>query len=249
MTNIIFARPRHEYQSYTDLWTMVQLCNYPIVWQDEIDRDSDNTYIVVGPDANLTFPDTKARIIYWLLEWYGDYVQKEGVNETWVSNATFAENIGARFVPMGSHAGLGALDKNVIDYDVVHMSYDGIYRRRLLLDVLKNRGLRIAPNGWGRRRDMILRSSKLMLHIHQHQDYPAIAPLRISLAAAYGLPFVTESGWSTEPYKRIFIGDYGNLEWAVDRILKEENLHSVGLELHDQLCDELRFDKVVEAHV
>lgn len=249
MTKPIFARPRHEYQSYTDFWALVQLCDYPIVWQDEIDTQSDNTYIVVGPDASLTFSNAKARIIYWLLEWYGDYVQKEGISETWVSNETFAERIGAKFVVCGSHEGLGTLAKHPLLYDVAHMSYDGIHRRRLLLDKLKDSGVKIAPNGWGGERDKILRSSRAMLHIHQHQDYPAIAPLRIALAAAYGLPFIAESGWSTEPYRGLLINKYDNILTGINFLISSSDdiIRVDGMTLHNQLCHELRFDKCVEA--
>lgn len=248
---IAFARPRHEYHSYRDFWTLVELSGFPIIYIDEMDiHDSAMTYIFTGPDASNEFKGATARIIYWLLEWYNDYEQREGVAETWVSNRTFADMIGAKFVVCGSHAELGTLDKLPLAFDVTHMSYDGIHRRNRLLGIMREQGVTISPNGWGDERDRILRSSLMMLHIHQDGDYPAIAPLRVCLAAAYGLPFVAENGWSIEPLVgKILHGAYEALPMIIQNAKRNAQMLTMGRELHHLLCEEYKFGDVVRGAV
>lgn len=247
---IVFARPRHDYMSYTDLWTLISLSGFPLIYIDEIDpQDDEHIYIYSTPDVAHEWRGARAKIIFWLLEWYGDYWQRPGVSETWVSNRTFAEKVGARFVPMGSHPDLGNGNRLDPVYDIAHMSYADIHRRRLLINQLQDMGLQIAPNGWGETRDNVLRHSKVMLHIHQHNDYPAIAPLRASLAAAYKLPLIAENGWSIEPYDAATMGKYDHLPAVIVRALHDSGLTDAGARLHEKLCHELQFDKVVRAHV
>lgn len=247
---VTFCKPRHTYQSYTDFWRLVELCGYETIYIDEIDPYGDGYYIIATPDVNAyNIPDTTAVVIFWLLEWYGDYYQREGVTDTWCSNREFAAHIGAKYVPMGSHAKLGT-KRTGSQFDIAHMSYDGIHRRRLVLDKLRDEGITIAPNGWGNERNATLKNTRAMLHIHQHADYPAIAPLRASLAAAYALPLLAENGWDTHPYTGIVLFDtYDNLVDATQSALKCEQLQSRGDALHELLCEEYRFDKVIQANV
>jgi hypothetical protein len=251
MSETYFCRPRHDYQSYTDLWELVKLSGYRLIFIDQIKPESDNTYIIATPDVNQEFVNNpKARIIYWLLEWYGDYYQREGIAETWVSNLTFAGTLkdkgNIRFVPMGSHAGLGA-QRGGEYFDVAHMSYDGIHRRSLIFGQMVERGIKIAPNGWGQERDFRLRNTRMMAHIHQDHNYPAIAPLRASLAAAYHLPLLCESGWDITPYEGVIMqAEYPSLVDAAQRALKKSTLQQWGDKLFQRLCRDLRFDIVVE---
>jgi hypothetical protein len=248
---ITFARPRHEYHSYRDFWTLVELGGFPIIWIDEIDiHNQDTMYIYTSPNMHHEFRGATTRIIYWLLEWYDDYQPKEGVAETWVSNRTFAEMIGARFVICGSHPDLGTLEKLPLAYNLCHMSYHGIHRRSLLLGQLHEQGIVIAPNGWFDERHRILQSSEMMLHIHQNEHYPAIAPLRVSLAAAYGLPFIAENGWSLEPLEGVILhGEYEKLGVVVNNALRNTQIQRMGTALHNRLCNEYRFCNVVRASV
>lgn len=228
---------------------MVDYCGFKTIYIDELDpQDTSHTYIVTGPEVRLEWPGARAKIIFWLLEWYGDYYQRDGVAETWVSNQEFADIIQARFVPMGSHPMLGTTKPLKKKYDLIHLSYDGIHRRSMVLNKLRDKGITIAPNGWGEERDKNMRSSKAMLHIHQHADYPAIAPLRASLAAAYGLPLIAEGGWNTWPYDpACMVVDYDDIPEKVPKFLGKDLSHW-GEALHLWLCDELRFDKVVLAN-
>ena len=229
---------------------MVEACGFEWVYIDEInDQDSERCYILVTPEVRLEWPGAKAKIIFWLLEWYGDYWQRDGIAETWASNRTYAEILGAKFVPMGSHPMLGTTEKLEEEYDFIHISYDGIHRRSRVFDLCIAQGLSIAPNGWGEERDKNMRSSKAMVNISQQAEYPAIAPLRASLAAAYALPLIAERGWSADPYADIAIlVDYEDMPEQLPRILKQD-LTRDGEALHLRLCDELRFDKVVLANV
>jgi hypothetical protein len=229
---------------------MVRVSGFEVIYIDEIDISRNVTYIVTGPEVRLLWKQDKARIIFWLLEWYGDYYQRSGVSETWVSNRTFAGMIDAKFVPMGSRAELGTVDKMPPVFDFIHLSYDGIYRRRAVLDRCEEVGLRIAPNGWGDVRHRNLRSSRAMVHIHQHDDFPGIAPLRASIAASYGLPLIAENGWSTEPYDYgMLVVDYGKMPDNLPDLIQLAEDTESGKDLHQLLCDELRFDKVVLANV
>jgi hypothetical protein len=45
MTEIIFAKPVHQYDSYTDFWTLVSLSNFPIISVSDIDITQDKIII------------------------------------------------------------------------------------------------------------------------------------------------------------------------------------------------------------
>jgi hypothetical protein len=258
MTKPIFARPRHWYDSYTDFWTLVNLCGYEWCYLDDMDtKNPDALYIFTGPEAKHEFKGAKARIIYWLLEWYGDYEQREGIAETWTSNRTYAEMVGAKFVPMGGHPDLGNPKRGDGRFHIAHMSYAGIHRRSLLLGKIKEAANRwgewdfaIAPNAWGEDRDFNLHNSRMMIHIHQNEAYPAIAPLRAVLAAAYALPLVAENGWSADPYQdHCYVYAYKDMPEAIMSMLQSKNLDAQGQALHQHVCHDLRFDKVVETNL
>lgn len=259
MSDVIFARPRHEYDSYGDLWALVKLSGYPLIYIDEIDpTDASKTYIFSTPDAETNFPHAfpgaTARIIYWLLEWYGDVVRQPGIDELWAINKSFAAQIDARFVPVGSHPGLKPPEYPRYNgstlWDIAHLSYI-IPRRSKVLGELQQAGLRIAPTGWGEERHHILSHSRVMIHIHQQGEYPAIAPLRTALAAAYSLPLIAENGWSAEPVEDVaLIYKYEQLAAATRILLSSdliENLVQLGQMLHQRLCVERTFRYCVEA--
>lgn len=48
MTEIIFAKPVHHYDSYTDLWRLVELSGFPIISVSDIDI-TDNQIIITAP--------------------------------------------------------------------------------------------------------------------------------------------------------------------------------------------------------
>lgn len=273
MPDIIFARPRHDYGSYSDLWKLVELSQYPVVYMDEIDPQSDNCYIFSTPDNHwrdgtyhVGWPDAKARIIYLNLEWYTDvdYSAVPGLSEVWTGDKWWADTFHQRYVPIGGHAGLrpdepaGAGEP----YDVAWLAYES-YRRMHARAQLTRYPLSIAPNGWGRERHNLLSRSRCMVHIHQlHMNdndpigtpIATVCPLRWVLAAAYSLPMVTETladgGVFTAGYR--FMGDMEYLPKLLMNWLEPANanqLRDVGQGLHQYLCTHYTFRKGIEAHV
>lgn len=114
MSNPIFCQSRYEYQSYSDYFNLVRLSGFPLIYVDEIDPDSDNTYIFSTPQTywhdgteRHGWENPRARIIFYNLEWYEDvdYSIIPGV-EIWSPDKWWAERISAKYVPMGSHPNL-----------------------------------------------------------------------------------------------------------------------------------------------
>ena len=169
MSDPIFVRTRHTYDSYNDLWRLVELSDFPTCYVDEIDAASDQTYIL--PTRNGECGDgwagARAHIIHWNLEWEM-YPDLPGISEVWHSDQWFGGAHGLRYVPMGSHSGL----KLEADYpaDVpYHAAFLGymIPRRQQVWTWLKERGLRITTNGaWNGERHALLMQSALYLHVH-----------------------------------------------------------------------------------
>jgi hypothetical protein len=216
----IFARTRYSYDSYSDFWTLVELSGFSTCFVDEIDLQSENTYIVTPVNGELrphithrrTLGEQRARIIWWNLErpdsvnkmvpggWAGavranlDDILKY-VDEVWVSDRYYAsyDPDRLRFVPLGSHAGLATHSRRSdFTYDVALMACM-VPRREGIVHELKRRGLRIAPNAWGPERDWILAETAVMLNTHQHETWAPIGePLRIALAAANCMCLVSE---------------------------------------------------------
>lgn len=256
MSDPIFARPRHHYDSYNDLWQLVHLSGFPTCHIDEIDAASDNTYILPTRNGECGdgWPDARAQIIHWNLEWEV-YLPLPGVAETWHSDAWFAEAHGLQYAPMGSHPGLKcADDQRVPDvgYDAAFLGYM-IPRRQQVWTWLKERNLRITTNGaWGIDRHRLLMDSAIYLHVHQHDDKPGMPPLRLVVAAAYSLPFITETvaNAGVFGYTHFMQSSYDHLAdlvrlWTRDN--DRQRLNDYGMALHDKLCQHGTFRKSVEA--
>lgn len=211
---IVFARTRYDYDSYTDYWKLVELSGFPVVYIDEIDTTVPRVTYIASPFNGEFFtlneqeraPGTK--ISLWNLERPGgsggieDYKQgnlkniEEGyVDEIIVSDHALADLTKYKYVPMGSHPDLGE-PWATKQYGFVHlMCYSN--RRGILFDTpsepkITYSGCRIAPNGWGEERHKSLQKSWYMLNVHQ-DEYQYMEPLRFSLAAAYALPILSEN--------------------------------------------------------
>lgn len=260
MTNIIFARPRHNYDSYTDLYRLIELSGYPLIYFDEVEPDSDNLYImtVVNGENMHGWRNPRARIVLWDLEWRldGEYPRIPGISRIWASDKWYAGQIGAQYVPLGSRAEL-AQDYPHVEgkaYDLALMMYLGPYRRNNLVNKIKSDGLRIAPNAWGQDRHDALCQSRAMLHIHQHDNIYTVAPLRFAIAAAYKLPIFSETirdkGIIT--HSHLIEGSYQTLPKLIyDWVLRYDQQHVQvkGDCLHHVLCVENDFRTFVEAAV
>jgi hypothetical protein len=93
-----------------------------------------------------------------------------------------------------------------------------------------------------------------MLHIHQHDGIQTIAPQRWALAAAYGLPLITETllDWGIFGYKHLLMSDYEHLPEFVKMWTRRNEariLEDYGRALHHLLCVERTFRANVEAAV
>lgn len=258
MPDIIFARSRDNYDSYSDLWKLVTLSGYPLIYMDEIDPDSDNVYIFSTPQTHWHtgverngWPGAHARIIYWNIEWYPDvtYNNIPGV-EIWSADKWHADKIGAKYVPMGSHPELPDLPVEDCPkvYDVAMLSY--YTNRRLETKLWLEQGnISLAPNAWGLERHSILQQSAIMLHIHQHDYAFTVAPQRWALAAAYRMPLVTEhvSDSGIFGQSHVMQCDRPHLATFVRMWRGDHRLIDYGNALHQLLCVEHTFKRCVEA--
>ena len=254
MTDPIFVRTRHTYESYADLWRLVELAGFPVCYADELDPASDDTYIVIvrNGENEAGWPGARARIIHFHLEPHVEYDAWPGVAETWAADAWHAEKIGARYVPMGSDARLkDGPDTRHAEYDVAYLGYM-IPRRSDVLSGLAQRGARVSPtSAWGDERHKVLTHSTAYLHVHQVAEAPAIPPLRMVVAAAYSLPVITERPARTGIFgcAQLLMSDHAHLaEFAWMWAVKERGafLQAFGDGLHRMLCDELSFRRSVE---
>ena len=262
MPDILFARPRTPYDSYQDFYRLIELSGFPLIYTDEIEPDSDHTYIYspANGDTRGGWAGATARIIHYQLEWQthpNDQCPPDpGVSEKWTMDVWHAQRIGARYVPIGSHPGLvyePLNERAEMDYDVALLAYMSGRRQRMAYE-LEQRGLRLAPNGWGKERHDILTHSKAVVHVHQHDDVPGVAALRLAVAAAYQVPVITETcaEYGIFGHSTLLMSDYTHLakfvqSWtcqAEARILAD-----YGRALYSLLCEEQTFRKCIEAAV
>lgn len=254
MSDPVFVRTRHVYQSYTDYWSLVELAGFPTCYLDEVQPDSDNTYILAVRNGELPtsgYPGARARIIHWHAEFHVEYDPLPGL-EVWSPDQFHAEQIEARYVPMGSDARLkDGPDTRHAEYDVAYLGYM-IPRRSDVLSGLAQRGARVSPtSAWGDERHKVLTHSTAYLHVHQVAEAPAIPPLRMVVAAAYSLPVITERPARTGIFgcAQLLMSDHAHLaEFAWMWAVKERGafLQAFGDGLHRMLCDELPFRRSVE---
>lgn len=256
MPDVIFARTRYNYDSYSDFFRLVELSGYPVVFVDEMDiHDATKTYILspLNGEWNQGWTDVQSRLIWWDLEWrlVGDYPHIPGVSEIWASDRWYANQISAKYVLLGSHSGLNLEpgETRPHKFDFVMLSYM-TYRRQWIRDRILQTGLMLAPNGWSRERHETLIKTAIMLHVHQNDEVNTIAPQRWALAAAYGMPVISESitDRGLFGYTQFMDCEYGYLPtflkmWRSDY----RRLNDYGAALHDFLCVQHTFRKEVEA--
>src|SRR5690606_18737300 len=102
----------------------------------------------------------------------------------------------------------------------------------------------------GAERDSVLRASRAYLHIHQHDHAPGLPALRLAVAAAYGLPFITEAVANAGMFgpSVLLSADYAHLARLTAMWAGDDNpaLRDRGHALHRLLCADLTFRKSVE---
>lgn len=269
MSNITFLRTRHNYQSYTDFWRLVELSKFPTMYVDEIDLHSGDTYIVTPMTGEFEhMPDwdggRECTIYHWNLErpcngTIENYIDanlrlhRNGkVDVTLVSDVELAKRTGFRYIPLGGHPELGSVSADDKVYDFAHlMAYT--YRRshsKLFNHVTPKSeydGMKIAPVCWGEERDVALKATKFMLSVHQ-DDHLYLEPLRCTLAACYGLPILSEQVHNSYPYQLAQFNELKGLRREMKRVLAEYSDHwrTIGMEMRDKMTQELTFRKCVE---
>jgi hypothetical protein len=251
----IFVRPRHQYDPYNDLYKLVELSGYDLIFFDEMDvTDSTKCYIFSPANGEIGegWKGARARIIHLQLEWEHELTAPiAGVSEKWTADAWHAQHIGGRFVPLGSHPDLNMYpgDEPAKEYDVTFLAAPCNRRYQVWGDV-EERGLSVAPNGWADTRHSTLSKSRCMVIVHQWEQFKCIAPLRWALAAAYKLPIISETLFCREPFTNTHF-----MSCDLDRLGKFTELHlrdpyndlsDHGLALHGFLCHEMTFRKSIE---
>lgn len=264
MSQVIFCATdfylRGGYRSYTDFFKLVELAGYPLIPLSQLDPQSDNTYIVtpLNDEWLAGWQQPRARIIHWELEWRTDWRaevnEPPGVADVWASDPWYATQIGARYVPVGGDERLNEVGVSIAkQYDVSLLSYQ-THRRQLVTAQLVQQGLTLAPIGnlWGRYRSAVLVESRAMVHVHQHDQMPTIAPLRWCLAAAHRLPMITETVQERGlfSYSYMVQANYDFLAEFTKHMLQDKHrLNDYAEALHELLCRHYTFKKVVDANV
>jgi len=262
MGSVIFCKTRYQdigYVSYSDFWNMVAWAGYETIYVDELDPQSDNTYIFTPANGETVngWPGAKAQIILWQLEWMltNEHNTPPGVSRVWASDAWLAKSKDFEYVPMGGDLRLNEVGINYPAtkvFDVSLLSYQ-THRRQVVTRQLIEAGLRLAPisNLWGRERSVKLLQSRLMVHVHQNDNTPGIASLRWCLAAAHKLPLVTETVNDAGIFTRgtMMQSEYQYIAGFTEAMLKSNLLDEYAIALHELLCKEYTFAKGIESHV
>lgn len=265
MSDVYFVRPHHHYDPYLDLYRLIELSGYPLIYYEEIDPESQNCYILTMLNGEINKDgwgdNPRATIILNDIEWRlkesdyawpeSDLVLPKGVSRVWTGDKWYAERIGAEYVPMGSHVGLvgSAEVAGPQRWDVSPLSYFS-GRRTHIMDRLIERGVTIAPNAWGDERDAVLKATSTILHVHQHERIHTVTPLRYAIAAAYHLPLISESVYDAGIFDTaVLYADYAELAGYTALMVKRwlPALQHKADELHDMLCVSNSFRSFVEA--
>lgn len=253
MTDITFVRTRYDYASYVDYWRLVELGNYATCYVDEVaPHDTGKTYIVtpVNGEWNTGWPGATARIILWDLEWRHEKPQIPGVAEVWAADRWYAARIGAKFVPLGSHSHLVPTRAWNLDaeWDAAMLAYM-TPRREAVAHALRQRGYRVAPNGWRAERNHVLRYSRSIVHVHQHEGTPTVAPQRFAIAAANATLLVSEACADPFPFRPgvdFVQASHRDLPGIVAMLLQNGQGRDMAAALWQRACIEYNFQHNVE---
>ena len=198
------------YRSYVDYWKLVELSKFDTCELDEVDRDSDNTYIfspVNGNTINFINSPHKARFIAWQLERPSKGVMEKTCEEMWFYDKAICDTYGLKHVVVGGHPELGG-EKLEPKYDFMNMCY--LYgKRQEQCNKLRQDGYSLSPNSYDlEERNLELAQSKYGLCLHQDNE-PVIEPLRFVLFACWKLPLIVEKSNSYFPY---LVQELGNID-------------------------------------
>lgn len=264
MPQVYFVRPHYEYDSYFDLYRLIELSGYPLIFYEDIDRDSENFYILTMLNGEINEngwgDNPRATIALYDIEWRlkesdyawpeSDLILPKGVTRVLTGDKWYAERIGAQYVPLGSHSGLAG-NATITDgqtFDVAPLSYR-TGRRNAALGQMQDKGLTIAPNAWGEERDAILKGAATVVHVHQHDRVPTVAPLRYAIAAAWHKPLISESVHDRGIFDDcVLYAEFDALADYTELMVRRypELLQAKADELHSLLCVDNSFRSFIE---
>lgn len=260
MSDVIFARPRHNYQSYQDVYRVIELSGYPLAFVGEVDWSQSIT--VIGIPCNEEFANVpvkkRARFIHWNIERQRDDVppmdmastyKRPFADETWVSDKAMADRIGSKYVFLGGHQSLGSTDFRHKEFDVITLMAN-FGRRVSLFNELRQFKLADTGSLWGDERHERLKASRLMLSCHQ-DDHGWIEPPRFMLAGCYALPLLSEkcddAGYWCDG-QHMITANFKDLAQVARLLLNDEvRLARLGAAAWRLVCVERSFKREVEA--
>ncbi|MGB1285107.1 MAG: hypothetical protein ACPG7F_01125 [Aggregatilineales bacterium] len=257
MSDIIFCKTRHHYDSYQDLWALVELSGFETCYVDEIDPGSQNTYIcpVLNGEWHHGWQQhMRAQVILWDLEWriaddvdFGGVIPP-GVQRVWASDKWYADQIDAEYVLLGSHPGLKPDDESASaeGWNVTFMAYMNGRRNAVQGDILRA-GLSIAAPAWNPERHQRLLNTRAMLHVHQHGGINTVAPLRFALCAAYAMPLISETCHDPAGFQgQVLFSDYDHMaDYTCTALRHETVMSNYGQALYQYLCEDNSFRQCV----
>jgi len=259
MSKILFVKTRHHYKPYDDFYRLAGLAKFGFCYEDEIEYESDRTYIcnhfaALGLNPRKTAQN--AQIILWQTEHVPleDYVAySPDITRFWHMDAAIAERYGHQHVVVGSHPDLPKWKMNHSEtYDICMLSYISPNRERLNQELRQR--FNLAPSSaWDMERDRILYSSRMKVHIHQHNNSKIVPGFRMAIAAAYRIPIMLEDVYNRHPFELSALWAYRhNFITIVDHWLKPHNrgwITDYVDRLYQQLCVDDTFKRVVERNV
>lgn len=217
----------------------------------------DNIYIITpisGEWNGWRKGELQGRVIHYMLELNidGEHNPPQCIDTVFHGDAAHARTHGYRYVPLGGHIGLREeCTEQTKEIDVSQIAYQ-VYRRQHITNELKALGLRIGSNEnlWGVDRTKELLQSRAMLHVHQWDTVQAVAPLRWCIAAAHGLPLITESveDCGIFGYSYMLQAEYEYLPQFVAQVVKKENRYKLDDYAHglrELLTVRYTFEKMV----
>jgi hypothetical protein len=222
--NVVFARPRHDYGSYRDVWDIITLSGYPIQYVDQINWQ-DPKLVVIGipkhPDwANI--PEKKnAKLIWYNIErmhtdepafdMSNPFVPPQ-VDEVWAADSAIAVQQHAKYVFFGGHQAfpsyaarredgtLGAFSFSVRPkkWEVITLMAPLPNRAAFMADLRANFALADTGSLWGS--DRLERLMQTCVMVMTHQDSARyVWPPRMMVGACHAMPMLCETvydpGW------------------------------------------------------
>lgn len=275
MNDPIFIKSSATYETYSDFWRLVELSGFRTVRAKLADWSVKETYIWPTMDAEFmdvmdAFPKGKrtAKLVFWNLErpdgsyrgkmniqelfWKGTGEILDWADAVWVSDKGLwtmdQRNV---FAVLGGHPGLREHEVLEARHEALHLG-QATPRRHATIIGIEKLGVSVKQAAWGAEREQALASSRLFLSIDRVFGIHFSSPLRYVLAAAYGLPILSEE--IEDPYplvaaKTVLMAKYENLPNAAHVMLRmpvmKDVLTQVGDACRKLLCEEWTFRRGV----